>query len=103
MRPVRSLAPLVAALAVAAAAPPLLAQEEPLTAGSEGVPAPKRTKHVQPVYPQEALAQGIRGIVILEIVLDKEGKVESTTVVRSVPGLDAAAIAAARQWEYTPT
>jgi TonB family protein len=103
MRLARSLAPLLAAVAVAAAAPPLVAQDEPVTAGSEGVPAPKRTKHVQPVYPPEALAQGIRGIVILEIVVDKQGKVESTTVIRSVPGLDAAAVAAARQWEYTPT
>src|SRR5512143_1920654 len=103
MKLARSLAPLLAALAFAVATPPVLAQEEPVTAGSDGVPAPKRTKHVQPVYPQEALAQGIRGIVILEIVLDKQGKVESTTVVRSVPGLDEAAIAAARQWEYTPT
>jgi len=103
MRPVLPLATLLAALVVASAAPPLVAQEEPLTAGSEGVPAPKRTKHVQPVYPPEALAQGIRGIVILEIVLDKQGKVESTTVIRSVPGLDESAIAAARQWEYTPT
>ena len=103
MRLPRSLALLLAALAVAAAAPLLLAQEEPLAAGSEGVPAPKRTKHVQPTYPQEALAQGIRGIVILDIVVDAQGKVESTTVMRSVPGLDEAAIAAARQWEYAPT
>ncbi len=103
MRPALPLATLLTALVVAAAAPPLVAQDEILTAGSEGVPAPKRTKLVQPVYPPEALAQGIRGIVILEIVLDKQGKVESTTVVRSVPGLDEAAIAAARQWEYTPT
>ena len=103
MRPPRSLVLLLAALAVAAAAPLLLAQEEPLAAGSEGVPAPKRTKHVQPTYPREALAQGIRGIVILDIVLDAQGKVESTTVMRSVPGLDEAAIAAARQWEYAPT
>jgi TonB family protein len=103
MRLARCLAPLLAAVAVAAAAPSLVAQDELVTAGSEGVPAPKRTKHVQPVYPPEALAQGIRGIVILEIVVDKQGKVESTTVVRSVPGLDGAAVAAARQWEYTPT
>jgi len=103
MRPPPSLVLLLAALAVAAAAPLLLAQEEPLAAGSEGVPAPKRTKHVQPTYPREALAQGIRGIVILDIVLDAQGKVESTTVMRSVPGLDEAAIAAARQWEYAPT
>ena len=41
--------------------------------------------------------------MILDIVVDTQGKVESTTVVRSVPGLDEAAIAAARQWEYEPT
>ena len=104
MRPSRSLAlALATAALVAAGAVPLLAQEEPLASGSEGVPVPKRTKHVQPTYPPEALAQGIRGIVILDVVIDAEGKVESTRVVRSVPGLDEAAIAAARQWEYAPT
>jgi len=104
MRPLRSLAPVLFALGVAVAgAAPLLAQEEPLAAGSEGIPVPKKTKHVQPTYPQEALAQGVRGIVILDIVVDAQGKIESTGVVRSVPGLDEAAIAAARQWEYEPT
>jgi len=88
------------ALGAAALAP---AQEEPLQAGGEGVPVPKKTKHVQPVYPAEALAQGIRGIVILDIVIDGRGKVSSTSVLRSVPGLDEAAITAARQWEYEPT
>jgi TonB family protein len=102
MAPSRSLAVAFVALAVAGAVP-LLAQEEPLAAGSEGVPAPKRTKHVQPVYPPEAIAQGIRGIVILDLVIGPEGKVESATVVRSVPGLDEAAIAAARQWQYSVT
>ncbi len=81
----------------------LQAQDEPLTAGAEGVPVPKKTRHVQPVYPAEALAQGIRGIVILDLVVDARGKVASTSVLRSVPGLDEAAIAAARQWEYEPS
>jgi TonB family protein len=81
----------------------LAAQDQPLQAGSEGVPVPKKTRHVQPVYPAEALSQGIRGIVILDIVVDAKGKVVSTSVLRSVPGLDEAAIAAARQWEYEPT
>jgi TonB family protein len=104
MAPPRSLAvALVAAALAVAGAAPLLAQEEPLVAGSEGVPVPKKTKHVQPVYPREAIAQGLRGIVILEVIIDAEGEVESAKVVRSVPGLDEAAIAAARQWEYAPT
>ena len=96
--------PLVVALLVAlCGAASLRAQEEVLTAGGEGVPVPKKTKHVQPAYPAEALAQGIRGIVILDIVVDGRGKVASTSVLRSVAGLDEAAIAAARQWEYEPT
>ena len=105
MKPPRSLATALVALAALAftGRAPLLAQEAPVAAGSEGVPVPKKTKHVQPTYPQEALAQGVRGIVILDLVLDAQGKVEATTVIRSVPGLDEAAIAAARQWEYEPT
>ena len=102
MRPLRSIGPVLFALAAAAAAP-LLAQEEPLVAGSDGVPVPKKTKLVRPTYPPEALAQGVRGIVILDLVVDAQGKVESTSVIRSVPGLDEAAIAAAQQWEYEPT
>jgi len=103
MTPVKA-RPLVLALLVAlGAAASLCAQEEVFTAGGEGVPVPKKTKHVQPVYPAEALAQGIRGIVILDIVVDGRGKVAATSVLRSVAGLDEAAIAAARQWEYEPT
>ncbi len=99
----RRLAIVCASVLAFAGAPHLAAPDEPVAAGSEGVPVPKKTKHVQPVYPQEALAQGVRGIVILDLVLDARGKVEATSVIRSVPGLDEAAIAAARQWEYEPT
>ncbi len=71
-------------------------------AGTEVNP-PKRTKFVAPVYPPEAQASGQRGIVILELVVDTEGKVESVTVVRSVPPFDEAATAAVKQWEYEAT
>ncbi|HVO10927.1 MAG TPA: TonB family protein [Vicinamibacteria bacterium] len=90
-------------LAALFSGPSLLAdQEQPLLAGEGGVPVPKKTKHVQPVYPPEAIAQGLRGIVILDLVIDPNGRVTSATVVRSVPGLDEAAIAAAKQWQYEP-
>src|SRR5437867_1344272 len=85
------------------AVPVLRAQDEPVTAGSGGVAVPKRTKSVLPDYPPTAQAQGIRGIVILELIIDKEGKVAEARVVRSVPGLDEAALAAARQWTYEAT
>jgi TonB family protein len=67
------------------------------------VPAPKRTRFVAPAYPPEAQASGQRGIVILELVVGVLGKVESVSVVRSVPPFDEAAVAAVRQWEYEVT
>ncbi len=90
-------------LALAATVHAQETKEAPLQAGSEGVPVPKRSKTVPPVYPPEAQAAGIRGIVILELVVDAQGKVESVNVIRSVPGLDEAAVEAARQWEYEIT
>lgn len=77
-------------------------EETPKLAGSD-VPVPKRTKTIPPEYPAEASAQGLRGIVILELVVDTEGRVASARVVRSVPPFDEAALAAARRWEYEPT
>jgi len=79
-----------------------VAQEEPKVAGKD-VPPPKRTKTVAPQYPAAAQAQGQRGIVILEIVIDAQGKVASVDVVRSIPGLDEAAVTAVKQWEYELT
>ena len=81
---------------------PAAAQEPPKVAGTD-VPAPKRTRFVAPAYPPEAQARGQRGIVILELVIDEQGRVAAADVVRSVPPFDDAALAAARQWEYEVT
>src|SRR5262245_50472923 len=83
-------------------AAPALADDAPKAAGTD-VPVPKRTKTVLPEYPAEAQARGIRGIVILDVVIDAEGHVTSADVVRSIPGLDEAAVVAVKQWEYEPT
>ena len=90
------------ALAVPAARSAAVVQEAPLVVDDERVKAPKRVKLVRPEYPPEARAQGIRGIVILALTIDAEGKVAAVEVIRSIPGLDEAAIGAARQWEYEP-
>ncbi len=78
------------------------AQETPKVAGSD-VPAPRRTKTVLPEYPPAAQAEGIRGIVILDVVIDTEGHVATAEVLRSIPGLDEAALAAVRNWEFEVT
>jgi TonB family protein len=108
MRPERFARALAAALGVlVGGAGPALAQdppaaEEPRAAGTE-VPVPKRSKFVQPEYPAEALARGLRGIVILALTIDTAGKVVNVDVVRSLPPFDEAAASAARQWEYEVT
>jgi TonB family protein len=95
-------AALLAASLVAGPAWPQAAEEPPRVAGSE-VPAPKRLKFIPPQYPADAQARGLRGIVILELVIDTGGKVASATVTRSVPPFDDAALVAVRQWEYEVT
>ena len=67
------------------------------------IKAPTRVKYVMPKYPEEAKANGIQGIVFLEVLIGTDGRVLSTEIKRSVPELDAAAIAAVSEWEYTPT
>ena len=76
--------------------------EEPKVAGTD-VPAPRRTKFVAPAYPPEAAMRGLRGIVILELIVDEQGRVATADVIRSVPPFDEAALSAARQWEYEVT
>src|SRR5438552_5562552 len=83
--------------------PPGISQEAPAKIAGVDVPAPKRTRSVRPQYPPEAQAVGMRGIVILELLVGPDGKVVSARVTRSVPPFDGAALSAVRQWEYEIT
>ena len=67
------------------------------------IKAPTKIKDVRPVYPEDAKAAGITGVVILEAVIAPDGRVGDARVLRSIPLLDDAAIEAVRQWEFTPT
>jgi protein TonB len=67
------------------------------------VKAPEKTRHVAPVYPPIAQSAAVQGVVILETVIGRDGKVQDARVLRSIPLLDQAAIDAVRQWEFTPT
>jgi TonB family protein len=68
-----------------------------------GISAPRKIVDVRPVYPEAAKAQDVQGVVILELRIDLDGSVKDATVVRSIPLLDDAALAAARQWKFQPT
>jgi TonB family protein len=67
------------------------------------VRAPTLTRKVNPVYPPIAQSARVQGVVILEALIDEQGRVASARVLRSIPLLDQAALDAVRQWEYVPT
>lgn len=65
--------------------------------------APRQITTVAPAYPATARAARIRGIVIIEAVIDETGTPTNLQVLRGEPMLDEAALAAVRQWRYQPT
>ena len=69
----------------------------------QGIKPPTKIVNVNAVYPADAREARVQGVVILEILIGPEGKVEQTKVLRSIPQLDQAAVDAVRQWEFTPT
>ena len=64
---------------------------------------PAKVKDVRPTYPAIAQAAKVEGLVIIEATIGPDGKVQDARVLRSNPLLDAAALDAVRQWEFTPT
>jgi TonB family protein len=79
----------------------LVDQYKPVRIGGN-IKAPVKTRDVKPVYPPEAQASRVQGVVIIEAILDADGTVAAARVLRSIPLLDQAALAAVRQWQFTP-
>ena len=71
--------------------------------GQGTITQPQKLKHVPPAYPSIAQSARVQGVVIVEATIGPTGKVEGACILRSIPLLDASAIAAVRQWEFTPT
>jgi protein TonB len=67
------------------------------------IKAPTKIKDVRPVYPAIAQSARVQGVVIIEATIGPNGRVVDAKVLRSIPLLDAAALDAVRQWEFTPT
>jgi len=68
----------------------------------DDIKPPRKIVDVKPVYPQEAKEAKVEGVVIIEVLLSKDGKVQDARVMRSVEQLDQAALDAVRQWEFEP-
>jgi len=56
-----------------------------------------------PVYPAVAKAAKAEGRVVVEVVVNESGQVESASAIEGHPLLRAASVDAARQWEFAPT
>jgi TonB family protein len=65
---------------------------------------PRKVKDVRPNYPEDAKTRGIQGTVVLEAIINTDGRIERLSRLHGVHGsLDEAAMKAVRQWQYTPT
>lgn len=74
-----------------------------LTPLNKAAVAPTVAHRVVPSYPEAARARGIEGQVVIEAIIARDGSVEpGVKIVQSIPALDDAAIAAFRQWRFTP-
>jgi protein TonB len=82
--------------------PPPQRPREPVRVGGVIQP-PKRLLHVDPVYPPVALAARKEGMVILEALIGEDGATRDVRVLRPAPLFEQAAIAAVRQWRFSPT
>jgi TonB family protein len=67
------------------------------------IKTPAKIRDVRPMYPPDAQAAGVQGVVIIEATIDADGRVSNGRILRSIPPLDDAALTAVRQWEFTPT
>ena len=70
---------------------------------SQGVTEPGIIRQVPPIYPPEALKLRVEGSVTLEALVAEDGTIRGIKVLRGRPLLAAAAVAAVRQWRYTPS
>ncbi len=70
---------------------------------SFGMTKPEVVHQVQPRYSEMARKAGVQGTVIVEAVIDEQGRVTNERLIRGLPmGLDQAALEAIQQWRFKP-
>jgi protein TonB len=84
--------------------PPILRQgpalgSPPATTGVASREVPSPIAPVNPDYPPRVLGDGV---AVVEVLVGRDGRVESATLVNSAGGFDAAALEAARKWTFRP-
>jgi protein TonB len=54
------------------------------------------------LYPTEARTRNVEGVVVVDILVDTNGKIAETKVLSGPPMLQQAALDALRRWRYQP-
>ncbi|HUK34126.1 MAG TPA: energy transducer TonB [Vicinamibacterales bacterium] len=68
-----------------------------------GITPPRVVREVKADYTEEARRRGLTGEVVMEIVIRRDGSVGDVQLLKGLGlGLDERAIAAVRQWQFTP-
>jgi TonB family protein len=81
---------------------PVVEHDQPIRVGQ--IQEPRKLREVKPIYPDVARKARIEGIVILEIIVNREGTVRDVKILRGLPmGLTEAAVDAVKQWKYEPS
>jgi len=63
---------------------------------------PEAVQKVAPEYPTPPRETGVEGTVVVAALVCEHGRVVETRVVKSIPMLDASAVAAVSRWTYRP-
>ena len=65
---------------------------------------PHPLSSIRPVYPEIAQEAGIEGTVVVQVFVDKKGRVKDTLVLKGIPntGLDEAAVTAIKKTRFRP-
>jgi len=64
--------------------------------------SPRVLVQTKPTYPRAAFDQKVEGTVLVEFLVNELGRVSHAEIRRSLPGLDEAALATVRDWQFEP-
>ena len=63
---------------------------------------PRLMKQTRPKYPAEPFSNRVEGTVEIQFVIDETGRVTEPRVVKSIPGLEKAALDCVKKWKFRP-
>jgi periplasmic protein TonB len=75
---------------------------ESVLAFGPGMTRPSLLAKTDPTYTREALAASVQGLMLVKCTITLQGALESCRIVKSLPHMDAAVLAALTKWRYTP-